>query len=102
MKPGETKAQYRPVCLLSGMGKLFEHIIKARMNLVLENENKLSNSQFGFREKRSTIQAINMVRKIAEEEKKKSIKTRKLCTLVTIDVKNAFDSAPWKKNYPGG
>ncbi|KAL1446337.1 hypothetical protein WDU94_000619 [Cyamophila willieti] len=43
----------------------------------------------------STIQAVQKVLSIAQEERKKTFRHRKLCLMTTIDVRNAFNSASW-------
>ncbi|KAG5897658.1 hypothetical protein JTB14_024487 [Gonioctena quinquepunctata] len=47
------------MCLLDSLGKMAEHIIKHRLEQELEDKNGLSRRQFGFRRRRSTIDALN-------------------------------------------
>ena len=49
---------YRPISLLTSLSKVLEKIIFIRTIKFLKLNNILSNSQFGFREKHSTIHAI--------------------------------------------
>ena len=42
-----------------------------------------------------TVDAIKEVCNIAAKEKRKTLKTRGICALVTVDVKNVFNSIPW-------
>lgn len=51
--------------------------------------------QYVSREGHSTIDAINHIRSLAEEERRKTLETRKLCTGILIDIRNAFGSLPW-------
>ncbi|GBP93787.1 Probable RNA-directed DNA polymerase from transposon BS [Eumeta japonica] len=55
-KPGKTcdlLASYRPISLLSGLGKLFERILKTRLNDHLLGKGPIIDKQFGFRPVRS-------------------------------------------------
>ena len=49
---------YRPVSLTSHILKLFERVIREKLVEFIENENKLSNNQYGFRPRRSTISQL--------------------------------------------
>jgi hypothetical protein len=51
--------------------------------------------QHGFTLGRYTVTAARRVLDIAQAETKKPLKTRNLVALVTLDVRNAFTSAPW-------
>jgi hypothetical protein len=58
---GVGRPKVRPICLLDVMGKLYEHLIKARLLIEVEEKGGLSDRQFGFREGMSTIDAIEDV-----------------------------------------
>ena len=45
-------SSYRPIVLSSALEKLFETILKNRLEYWLESSNIISNSQFGFRKKK--------------------------------------------------
>ncbi|XP_023310320.1 uncharacterized protein LOC108917090 [Anoplophora glabripennis] len=85
----EGPSGYRPICLLNTLSKLYEVLIKSRLESELEVNGGFSDQQFGFRKGRSTIQAIEKVLK------KRNRTEDKWCTLVTIDIKNAFNTASW-------
>lgn len=85
----KTPTTYRPICLLNVYGKVFEKIIAKR--LTSESSSNVSSNQFGFRRGKSTIDAVKQVKSIADRER-----GRNLVVLVALDVKNAFNSAPWK------
>ena len=51
-------SNYRPISLLSCISKIFEKVLKAQLYRYLIKFNILSDSQFGFREKLSTVDAI--------------------------------------------
>ena len=84
-KPNSTK--FRPICLLSTMSKVLERLIANR----LKSHITLSPMQFGFREGKSTIDAISAV--IAAARKGKTGKAA--VALITIDIRNAFNAASW-------
>ncbi|KAI5751823.1 hypothetical protein M8J77_011204 [Diaphorina citri] len=86
---------YRPICLLNTLGKLYEGILNTKLVKELEDKNLLSPRQFGFRAGRSTVHAINEIIKIAKEEMVLPCRKRKLCLMITLDIKNAFNSASW-------
>ena len=50
---------YRPISLLSQFSKIFEKIIKNRMNEFMNTFSKINESQFGFRQNSSTNDALN-------------------------------------------
>ena len=108
-KPQAEPSSYRPLSLLDGVGKLFERLILCRLNAHLDAEDGLSNLQFGFRRGRSTCDALRCVIEQAERAARGPARNRHLCAVVAIDVKNAFNSAPWlridaalqKRGFPG-
>lgn len=87
---------YRPICLLNTFGKLYEKILLNRLLEEVEEKNILSPRQYGFLPGRSTIGAIQHVVDLAGEEMRKKGRTRNLCLLIAIDIRNAFNSAPWR------
>jgi hypothetical protein len=77
------------------MGKVLERVIMNRLVRFTEGVNGLSNQQFGFRKGKSTIDAIRSVTNtaaVALQHKRRGIR---YCAVVTLDVKNAFNSASW-------
>ena len=97
-KPPDEPSSYRPICLLDTAGKVLERIIANRLEVFSESNQGLSANQYGFRKARSTIDAVRKVVGIASEAIKGSSWTRgskKYCALVTLDVRNAFNSARW-------
>lgn len=93
-KPVAESNSFRPISLLDGFGKLYERII---LNRVAANiDAKLSQNQYGFRPGRGTEDAIGTVLRIAGEELREVVQDRHLCVMITLDVKNAFNTAPWR------
>lgn len=87
---------YRPICLLNTFGKLYEKILLNRLLSEVEEKSILSPRQFGFLPGRSTMSAIQHIVDLARGEMRKTRRTRNLCLLVAVDIRNAFNSAPWR------
>ena len=60
-KPVEDASSYRPICLSDRMGKVLQELILQRIQSLLIGENCLSENQFGFREGRFNVDAIQAV-----------------------------------------
>ncbi|CAB0029023.1 unnamed protein product [Trichogramma brassicae] len=91
-------SSYRPLCMLDTAGKILERIICDRLEAFTERPGGLSERQYGFRKGRSTIDAIEDVISTAREAiagKRWYRGTKKYCAVVTLDVRNAFNSARW-------
>lgn len=74
--------KFRPICILDVLGKLLEHLIKIK----LEQHITISDSQYGFRKGKSTIEAVEAIVKRSNYHWQ---------ALVCIDIKNAFNTAKW-------
>ncbi|CAB0040907.1 unnamed protein product [Trichogramma brassicae] len=97
-KPPDEPSSYRPLCMLDTAGKILERIICDRLEAFTERPGGLSERQYGFRKGRSTIDAIEDVISTAREAiagKRWYHGTKKYCAVVTLDVRNAFNSARW-------
>ena len=92
----EDPSLFRPICLLDIEGKLFEQLLLARLKSELTRTGDLSPNQFGFRKGKQTVNAINKLLKIAKEAENFAHANRILCVVITLDVKNAFNSASWQ------
>lgn len=66
-KPLENPSSYRPICLLNTVGKLFERLIKRRMEKHLQENDDLNERQFCIRKDRSTMDAIREVMNVVEQ-----------------------------------
>ena len=58
-------------------------------------ENGLSENQFGFRKGRSTVNAIQALVDIATKARRGTGKRKGFCALISIDTRNAFNTARW-------
>uniref|UniRef100_A0ABD2W9M9 Reverse transcriptase domain-containing protein n=1 Tax=Trichogramma kaykai TaxID=54128 RepID=A0ABD2W9M9_9HYME len=97
-KPPDEPSSYRPLCMLDTAGKILERIICGRLEASTERPGGLSERQYGFRKGRSTIDAIEDVISTARRAiagKRWYRGTKKYCAVVTLDVRNAFNSARW-------
>lgn len=95
-KPGrnlEASSGYRPLCLLNTLAKLYESVILARLEGEIEAKGGLSLQQYGFTKGRSTVGAIERVLETAADARRGN----KLCALVLVDIKNAFNTASWPR-----
>ena len=93
-QPG-TSSSYRPICLLDTAGKILEKIVCNRLEPLIEANNGISARQYGFRKGRSTTDAIAEVVKIAKNAIESKGSDNKRCAVITLDIKNAFNSAKW-------
>ena len=94
-KPLGVASSYGPICLLDTMGKLLEELILQRLQALLVGENGLSENQFRFMKGRSTLDAIQPVVNIASNARKGTGKRKGFCALISIDIRNAFNTARW-------
>ena len=82
---------YRPITILSCIGKLFTAVLNNRLSVYLENNNLINENQAGFRKQHSTVDHIFVIQILAEICKKRN---RKLFCCF-IDFQKAFDSV-WR------
>jgi len=73
--------------------KIFERILATRLIRHLSREGDLHEEQYGFREGRSTIDAIKLVRSLAEAATSEG----RVCMAISLDIKNAFNTLPWDR-----
>ena len=91
----EDASSYRPICLLDTIGKLLEEMTLQRLQGHMVGENGLSKNQFGFRKGRSTVDAIQAVVDIATKARRGTGKRKGFYALISIDIRNAFNTARW-------
>ena len=75
------------------MGKLLEEMILQRLQGHIGCVNGLSENQLGFRKSRSTVDAIQAVVDIATKARRGTGKHKGFCALISIDIRNAFNTA---------
>ena len=85
-------AGYRPICLLDTVGKILETVIERRLRDELEEKGTLSDRQYGFREGRSAIDAMQLINRKVKEATNKAAQHKRR---VTVDIRNAFNTARW-------
>lgn len=95
-KPTNCPSAYRPICLLDGCGKLLEKLVVAKLRDHLVGDFEISDNQFGFRSGRSTICALERLKVHVQAAKMGHAVHHKLVGMLTLDVRNAFNSAPWE------
>lgn len=87
-KPGCNVSSYRPISLLSLLGKIYERFLLRKIQIHTERTNVIPNTQFGFRSGHSTShQVLRMVKKI-----KAGFRQTKSTGLILFDLKCAFDT----------
>jgi len=87
-KPDYTIAKaYRPISLLSTLGKAMEGVIAERLSYVAETHGLLPKNHFGARKNRSTVQALTLL----QESIYNAWRERKVLSMVSFDVKGAYN-----------
>ena len=87
--------RYRPISLINVFAKILEAMIERRLGDQIDEGGGLSDSQHGFRRGRSTTGAMREVIEIAGAATRVAWQHKSFCALVTLDVKNAFNTARW-------
>lgn len=91
MNPGN----YRPITLLSVVGKLFGSIIERRLTTWSESTQAFADEQGGFRRTRGTSDQIFILREVIASRKERGLPT--LATF--IDARKAYDTVWREGNY---
>ena len=91
----DSPSTYRPLSLLNTMGKLFEMLLRPRIQHAVQAAGGLNNRQHGFRRGRSTIGAIREVVDSFNRAQTRPHTDRPVVLLATLDVRNAFNSLRW-------
>ena len=78
---------YRPISLLSILGKVFEYVILDRLVNFFDKHKILSPNQFGFRKGRSTVDAVSrLVEQIYD-----ALENKEFVITTFLDLSKAFD-----------
>lgn len=90
-KPGKSDytlaKAWRPISLLSTLGKILEAIVAERLSYAAETFGLLPANHFGARKRRSTEQALLLL----QEQIYKAWRARKVLSLISFDVKGAYN-----------
>lgn len=85
---GDVVDNYRPISVLPAMSKVLEKVLYVRLNKFLNSKGIISDSQFGFRKKKSTVDAVSsLVDKVVDYLDKKE-----KCLGLFLDLSKAFDT----------
>jgi len=91
-KNDKTKcANYRPISLLSNVGKIFERVMFNRIERFLDDHNLIYKYQYGFRKNYSTNHAL-----LSIEEINKSLDNKTFACGVFVGLQKAFDTVDYK------
>lgn len=91
LKPGKDPSShlsFRPIALSSILSKLFEHLIKNRLEYYVENRNILSQYQLGFRKGKSAIDNLSI---FFTDVRLAFSRNESLCS-VFLDIEAAYDN----------
>lgn len=91
IKPNKNKmltSSYRPISMLSCIGKLMERIVQHRLDWLLETNELLNPNQIGFRRQHSTYDQITNL----SDEAQTALKDKSTCIAIFLDLSGAFDS----------
>ena len=83
---------YRPISLLSVLGKTFEKLLVKKMTAFFEENHLSSNKQYGFRQNRSTSDLLLQL----STSWNKSLDNGKYTYVIALDIAGAFDRV-WHK-----
>lgn len=84
---------YRPISLISNLAKIIEKIIKKRIVMFLEKYKLISEQQYGFREGRSTEDAIYKLTSYMYN----ALDKKKPALCIFVDLSKAFDTVSHEK-----
>ena len=94
-KPLRVASSYRQICLYLYGGEASGGADSTTASGSPDRENGLSENQFGFRKVRSTLDAIQAVVNIPINARKGIGKRKGFCALISIDIRNPFNTARW-------
>jgi hypothetical protein len=87
-KPGKINIYPKTITLLNTMAKILEKIVNTRLIWFLEKTKILSDLQSGFRNHRSTIDNLTIIK----SEVNISLNSNQYLGLIIIDISKAYDS----------
>ena len=103
IKPNKNKSilrSYRPITLLSCLGKLLDRVATKRLEYFIENKYALSKSQCGYRKGKGSTDVLLRL----EDQIRRAQHSGGVCLVIYIDLEGAFDKIwhmgqDWKKWY---
>ena len=81
-------SNYRPISILPTLSKILEKAVRSQLYEYLNSNNLLSDKQFGFRPKRSTVTALSSF----TDEVLHNMEKGRFCGAVFLDLTKAFDT----------
>ena len=78
---------WRPIALLSTLGKICEEVMAERLSYVVEKYNLLPRNHFGARRRRLAKQALTLI----QEKIYKAWRSKKVFSLLSFDVMGAYN-----------
>ena len=97
-KPNKTDynnpKNYRPISLLSNIGKIFEKVIQNKIQDYLTTHELQNPNQHGFTRHKSTITALSKITDDIIHNKKQR---NQLTSIMSVDYSGAFDNANWHR-----
>ena len=91
LKDQKLPGAYRPISLLSALGKIIEILIVMRLTAAIEENGILPRMQMGFRHGRSTEVAIRLVTDVVHT----TWAYNAIASLLQLDLTGAFDRVDW-------
>jgi len=87
-KPPTDPNSYRPISLLSIVGKLLERIIASQLTAYVNQQHLLPHEQFGFRKKHSTVSQLARISHYISND----YNLHKHTGMVSLDIEKAYDT----------
>ena len=87
-KPKNIADSYRPIALTSCIGKIFEQLVKQRLEFYIESNNILPYNQYGFRKGKGTMHAISQL----YTDVLTALKSNQYIITTFLDIRGAFDN----------
>lgn len=91
LKPGKHADDpngFRPIALSSVLAKLLEHLVKNRLELIVESRDLLPNYQFGFRKGLSTMDSVGVL----ISDIRSSFSENESIVAAFLDISSAYDN----------
>jgi ribonuclease HI len=90
-----TPKAFRPICLLSVVGKALDGLMTSRLNWFLYTNHQMSQNQYGFLPQKCTVDAILDATEFARRAKESPSSAKLHALLIALDVEGAFNNAWW-------